>query len=107
MPPFVEVLSVPRLDTSGALVGVTEHSESEPGRVAVPIRQIVVDALACDAMTLVLSYNHPGGIPLPSRADIAATHALIRTVTPLGTRVHVHIVTGKDRNFSFRAAGLL
>lgn len=85
---------------------MTEHSDREPGRVAVPIRQIVADALACDAMTLVLSPNDPGGNPRPSRADIAATNALMRTVTPLGIRVHDQIVTGKDRDFSFRTAGL-
>ena len=106
-PSCVEVLRVLHLDALGALVGMTEHTDGLPGRVAVPIRQIVVDALACEAMTLVLSHNHPGGNPKPSRADIAATNALVRTVAPLGIRVHDYIVTGAGCDFSFRAAGLL
>ena len=75
------------IDALGALVGVTEHTDDQAGRVRVPIRRIVADALACDAAILVLSHNHPGGDPEPSRADIAATNELARTVAPLGIRV--------------------
>jgi DNA repair protein RadC len=103
----VEKLRVLHLDAGGTLVGITEHSDNLPGRVAVPVRRIVADALACDATTLILSHNHPGGDPLPSRADIVATHHLIRAVTALGIRVHDHVVTGDGRDFSFRAAGLI
>ena len=106
LPSCFEVLRVLHLDTLGMLVAVTEHSNGPPGRVAIPIRRIVADALACEATTLVLSHNHPGGNPQPSRADIAATNELIRTVAPLGIRVHDHIVTGARCDFSFRAAGL-
>lgn len=105
--PGVEILRVLHLDARGVLVGVTEHSDGLPGQISVPVRRIVADALACEAMTLILSHNHPGGDPQPSRADIAATNHLIRVVSALGIRVHDHIVTGKGRDFSFRAAGLL
>lgn len=105
--PSVEVLRVLHLDAMGQLVGITEHSDHNPGQVSVPIRRIVADALACNAKTLVLSHNHPGGDPQPSRADITATNELIRTVLPLGIRVHDHVVTGDGRDFSFRAAGLI
>lgn len=105
--PVVETLRVLHLNEAGALVAVTEHSDGLPGSVAVPVRRIVADALACNATTLVLSHNHPGGDPQPSRADIAATHHLIRAVAALGIRVHDHVVTGADRDFSFRSAGLI
>jgi len=105
--PIVETLRVLHLDAAGVLVGITEHSDDLPGRVAIPLRRIVAEALACDATTLILSHNHPGGDPQPSQADIAATHQLIRAVTALGIRVHDHVVTGSDREFSFRAAGLI
>ena len=106
-PPGIEILRVLHLDASGLVVGLTEHSDNLPGQVAVPVRRIVAEALACQAMTLVLSHNHPGGDPQPSRADIAATNHLVRIVSALGIRVHDHIVTGKGRDFSFRAAGML
>jgi DNA repair protein RadC len=104
---YIETLRVLHLDDTGTLVGITEHSDGMPGRVAVPLRRIVAEALACDATMLVLSHNHPGGDPQPSRADISATNDLIRAVSPLGIRVHDHVVTGSGRDFSFRAAGLL
>lgn len=102
-----EVLRVLHIDDGGTLVGVTEHSDGLSGHVSLPVRRIVADALAYDAVTLVLSHNHPGGDPQPSRADIAATHHLVRAVAALGIRVHDHVVTGAGRDFSFRAAGLL
>jgi len=102
-----ETLRVLHLDDAGMLLCITEHTDNLPGRVELPMRRIVADALACDATALVLSHNHPGGDPQPSRADIVATNELVRAVTPLGIRVHDHVVTGKGRDFSFRAAGLL
>ncbi len=107
VPAFCETLRVLHIDALGVLVGITEHTDNRRDGVCVPIRRIVADALAWEATILVLSHNHPGGNPLPSRADIAATNELIRTVAPLGIRVHDHVVTGAGRDFSFRAAGLL
>jgi len=73
LPSCFEVLRVLHLDALGMLVAVPEHSDGQPDRVAIPIWQIVADALACEAMTPGLSHNHPGGNPQPSHADIAAT----------------------------------
>jgi DNA repair protein RadC len=103
----VETLRVLHLDAGGSVLGVTEHTDGLRDRVTPPLRRIVADALACDATTLILSHNHPGGDPRPSRADIAATDRLVRAVAALGIRVHDHVVTGAGRDFSFRAAGLL
>jgi len=102
-----DTLRILHIDALGVLVGITEHTDNQRGRVCVPIRRIVADAFACEATTLVLSHDHPSGNPQPSRADIAATNELIRTVAPLGIRVHDHVVTGTGCHFSFREAGLL
>ncbi|UVO55359.1 JAB domain-containing protein [Sphingomonas sp. SUN039] len=102
-----EILRVLHFDAAGDVVGVTEHSDDDPGRVSLPIRRIIRDALAFDTSALVLSHNHPGGDPQPSRADIAATNLLIRVTSALDIRVHDHIVTGAGKYFSFRAAGLI
>ncbi len=102
-----ETLRIVHLDDFGAVLGVTEQADGLAGRVSFPLRRIVADALAFGATALLLSHNHPGGDPNPSRADIAATNYLVRTIEPLGIRVHDHIVEGAERSFSFRAAGLL
>ena len=103
----VEILRIFHYDMDCRCVGITEHSDGISGSVSIPMRRIVADALAYEATALILSHNHPGGDPQPSRADIAATNHLILIVSALGIRVHDHIVTGKGRDFSFRAAGLL
>ena len=111
-----ETLRILHINRGDFVVGITEHSNGEAGRVALPcsvrsgalpMRRIMADALAFDAVVLVLSHNHPGGDPQPSRADIVATNFLVRAVATIGIRVHDHVVTGNGRSFSFRAAGLL
>ncbi len=103
----VEMLRVVHIGQAGRVVGVTEQSSGAADRVDVSLRHLVAEALRHEAIALVLSHNHPGGDPTPSRADIATTYAIMRALGPLGIRVHDHIVTGKGRDFSFRAAGLL
>ena len=103
----IEILRVILVDKNGEAVGIAEHCDGLAGRVSVPIRKIVAEALACDAQALILSHNHPGGDPQPSRADIAATQQLVRAVAALGIRIHDHVITASGGTFSFRAAGLL
>jgi DNA repair protein RadC len=103
----VERLRIVHVDARGSVVGVTEQSSGRSDRIDLSMRALVADALRLDATALVLSHNHPGGDPTPSRADIEATYAILQTVGPLGIRLHDHVVTGKGRDFSFRAAGLL
>jgi len=106
-PPAHETLRIVHIDACGGVIGVTEHSEARFDRIALSLRQLAADALRLDAHTVVLAHNHPRGDPTPSRADIAATRAIVRAFAPLGIRVHDHVVQGDDCDFSFRAAGLL
>ncbi len=101
-----ETLRVVHVGADHLVVGETVHAGSHDA-VAMPLRTIVADALRLGSTALVLGHNHPSGDPRPSRHDILATHQLGRILTPLGIRIHDHVITARGGRFSFRDAGLL
>lgn len=54
-----------------------------------------------------MMHNHPSGDPTPSEADIAMTEQIRQAGALLGLVLHDHLVIGKSREVSFRAAGYL
>ena len=54
-----------------------------------------------------IMHNHPSGDPIPSRADIEMTQAIIAVARALGISVHDHIIVGKDGHASLMALKLI
>jgi DNA repair protein RadC len=52
-------------------------------------------------------HNHPSGDPTPSEADIAMTARIQAAAEALSIALHDHLIIGKERELSFRAAGYL
>jgi DNA repair protein RadC len=52
-------------------------------------------------------HNHPGGDPIPSRADIEMTRAIVEVAKPLGIEVHDHIIVGRDGHASLSGMKLI
>lgn len=94
------------LDERGAILGVTDYAGG-PASAPLPLRRVMADALRLEARAMILSHNHPGGDPTPSRADRALTAAVARVAAALGIRLHDHLIHGNGRHSSFRALGLL
>ncbi|AEC21026.1 DNA repair protein radC-like protein [Pusillimonas sp. T7-7] len=60
-------------------------------------REIVKTALRLDAAAIIMSHNHPSGIPKPSEADLALTRHLKHALTLVDVRLLDHIiVTGQN-----------
>ncbi|WP_325684658.1 RadC family protein [Rhodopila sp.] len=70
-------------------------------------REVVRRALELNATALILAHNHPSGDPTPSREDVAMTQDIQRAAATMGIVVHDHIVVGRTRCVSLRAARLL
>ena len=66
---------------------------------------VVKRALELNASALILVHNHPSGDPTPSEADIAMTERIRAAAEVLGLTLHDHLIIGKSREVSFRAAG--
>jgi DNA repair protein RadC len=76
------------------------------GTVADP-RVILKRALEEDAVSLILSHNHPSGSLKPSRADEALTIKIKEAANLLDIRVIDHIIVSEEGYYSFADEGLL
>ena len=103
----VEQFRVLYLDRKNAVIADEEQARGTVDHVPVSPREVVKRALALDASALILVHNHPSGDPTPSDADIAMTARVRDAAAALGIALHDHLVIGRSRELSFRAAGLL
>ncbi len=62
-------------------------------------REILVEALKCDAVNIILLHNHPSGDPSPSTADISSTKKLRKACELVGLSLLDHIIIG-DRCYT-------
>jgi DNA repair protein RadC len=74
---------------------------------AVYPREIVKEALRCDASSLVFVHNHPSGDPEPSGSDREITRELVFAASVMQLKVLDHIIIGNNRYFSFADDGLI
>jgi DNA repair protein RadC len=70
-------------------------------------RVVVRRALELNAAALILTHNHPSGLPEPSTADIKITQRLKDALGLIDVRVLDHIIVGTDGTNSMAEAGLL
>ncbi len=76
------------------------------GTVADP-RIILKLALQYEAVSLVLSHNHPSGNLRPSRADEALTHKIKEAAKYFDIKILDHIIVSNEGYFSFADEGIL
>lgn len=62
-------------------------------------REILVEALKCDAVSIILLHNHPSGDPSASTADIQSTKVLNKACKLIGINLLDHIIIG-DRCYT-------
>ncbi len=70
-------------------------------------REIMKQALKCDASSLIFVHNHPSGDPEPSLSDKEITKELVFAASLMQLKVLDHIIIGNNRYFSFADQGLI
>lgn len=95
------------LDRKNVLIADEEQARGTVDHVPVYPREVVKRALELNASAMILVHNHPSGDPTPSEADIAMTAQVEAAAQALGIELHDHLIVGKSRELSFRAAGYL
>lgn len=68
-------------------------------------RQVVKRALANNAAALILTHNHPSGVPLPSEADRQLTRDLKKALALVDIRVLDHFIVGEGEPLSMAEYG--
>lgn len=100
-----EIFQVTFLNNQHRVIHASEMFTGTINSVEVHPREIVREALKCNAAAIVLAHNHPSGIAQPSRADRDITRQIVRACSLLNIRVLDHIVIGRGEYVSFAERG--
>lgn len=70
-------------------------------------REILIEALRCQAVNLIVLHNHPSGNPTPSREDICLTERIRQSAGMIGMHLVDHIIIGDQTYYSFAENDML
>jgi len=89
---------------------VIHHQELFRGTIdnaAVPVREVVKEALKYNAAAMIVAHNHPSGVAEPSAADKSLTETLFLALGMVGVKLLDHFVVGDSEVVSFAEMGAL
>ena len=94
------------LDAKRKLLCCRMVGEGDVNSASIPVRRIVEIALGVNATMVVLAHNHPSGIAIPSREDVATTEQVARALSSMDITLLDHIVVADDDFVSMTQSGL-
>lgn len=94
----VETVFLACTDVKCKVLSCTLLCEGSVNSTAVSARLVVQTALRANAVGVILAHNHPGGIALPSDADLHTTQRLAEALGAVGVRLLDHIIVA-DTDF--------
>ena len=95
------------LDTKSRLISDTDISKGTINSAVISPRELFVEALKKNAVSIVLLHNHPSGDPKPSKADVLITRRVHEAGMLIGIELLDHIIIGDNCYFSMREEELL
>ena len=90
------------LDSRSRVRGACWLREGTAQMVGLEVKDVVSAALQGKTDSVVLCHNHPNGVALPSREDIAATENLVRALGLVKIRLRDHVILAENEYFSMR-----
>ena len=102
-----EMFTVVFLDAQNRVLDAVEMFRGSLTQTSVYPREVVIEALARQAATVILAHNHPSGHAEPSQADKALTRVLQSALALVDVRVLDHFVVTRSTLLSFAEKGLL
>jgi len=97
-----EYLAVAFLDTKNQIIEAKTIFTGTLNTSLVHPRDIMKEALMLDSNSIIITHNHPSGDPTPSQEDRNITFRLVEAGEALGIKVLDHVITGRDRYYSFK-----
>ena len=95
------------LDAQHRLIAMKTLFRGTLNQTSVYPREVVKEALHCNAGAVLLAHNHPSGLPEPSADDEALTRALKAALQLVDVRVLDHLIVGHGRIVSMAERGLV
>ena len=93
------------LDVRNRLIEAREMFRGTLTHTSVYPREVVREALAYNAASVMLAHNHPSGIPDPSESDLVLTRTLTQALALVDIRILDHFVVAGHRVHSFAEHG--
>lgn len=95
------------VDAKSRLLGDVMLSSGSATMSLISPREIFLEALKKQAVSIILIHNHPSGDPTPSKADAQLTAELAGMGQMLGIPLLDHIIIGDNRYMSFKEEKLI
>lgn len=95
------------LDTKHRVIAFEEMFRGTIDGASVHPREVVKEALKHNAAAVIITHNHPSGVPEPSAADNALTRRLQEALAMVDVRLLDHFVVGGAETVSFTERGLI
>lgn len=102
-----ELMKLLMLNTKARLIGETTISKGTVNASLITPRELFIEALQKNAVSIVIMHNHPSGDPTPSREDMLITKRILDAGSLIGIELLDHIIIGNNQYISFREEGLL
>jgi len=93
-----EVVYMVCIDSKCRITGTALIHRGSVNAAEVNIRKIMSTALKYNAVGVVIAHNHPGGVALPSSADLVTTHRIREMLAPVNIQLVDHIIIA-DNDF--------
>ena len=95
------------LNTKARLICESNISKGTVNATLISPRELFVEALQKNAVSIILLHNHPSGDPTPSREDILITRRVRDAGALIGIELLDHIIIGNNCYISMREKQLI
>ena len=95
------------LNTKVKLIGETNISKGTVNASLISPRELFVEALQKNAVSIILLHNHPSGDPTPSKEDILITRRIRDAGELIGIELLDHIIIGNNCFTSLKEKGFI
>lgn len=102
-----EEMKLLMLNTKSKLIGESNISKGTVNASLVSPRELFIEALECNAVSIIMMHNHPSGDPTPSRNDILLTKRIKEAGDLIGIELLDHIIIGNNCYISFAEEQML
>lgn len=102
-----EQMKLLMLNTKARLIGETDISKGTVNATLVSPRDLFIEALQKNAVSIILLHNHPSGDPTPSKEDILMTQRIKESGCLIGIELLDHIIIGNNCYISFSEEEIL
>lgn len=92
-----EVMKLVVLNTKNIIQKIINISLGATNNVSVEPKEILLEAIKCQANKIILVHNHPSGDPTPSKDDYRFTDRMYECADIMGIQLLDHIVIGDGR----------